>query len=191
MENFLDHLCIIVKNVDDVRGFFQNRGIKVEEIIKKDGLRQFYADNSNKRARLLFVEVTGEKSYKNSYINHGFGIHHVAIITKDIKLFLENLNSSWLLHPASIKSYEDSKKIWLTKANYPILLEIFEDSKKYQELKNSEGFIKEIFLPIDPQEKNLIEILETEELKSATLSEGRIRIDSDFFTVRDFYEELN
>ncbi len=191
MENCLDHLCILVKNVEDVRRYFINKQIKVGEIIINESEKRFYVDGGKERAKLLFVQVLGEGSFNDSLEKHGFGIHHAGIVVKNIRKFLGDIKSKgWYLNTISIDTYEEKKKVWLTRPGYPILLEVFEDKEKHKRLNVMESFIEGVFLPDTCHDKSLMEILGTKELQIANLCESKLKIGDDFYSVRDFYDEI-
>ncbi len=191
MENCLDHLCILVKNVEDVRRYFINKQIKVGEIIINESEKRFYVDGGKERAKLLFVQVLGEGSFNDSLEKHGFGIHHAGIVVKNIRKFLGDIKSKgWYLNTISIDTYEEQKKVWLTRPGYPILLEVFEDKEKHKRLNVMESFIEGVFLPDTCHDKSLMEILGTKELQIANLCESKLKIGDDFYSVRDFYDEI-
>ncbi len=191
MENCLDHLCILVKNVEDVRNYFVNKEIKVGNIMKNPSEKRFYVDGGRERAKLLFVEVLGPGSFYNSLKKHGYGIHHAGIVVDNIRKFLEKIKSEgWYLNTISIDTYEEKRKVWLTRPGYPILLEVFEDKEKHKKLNVMESFIEGIFLPDTCHDKSLIEILGTKEMQTANLCESRLKIEGEFYSIRDFYDEI-
>lgn len=192
MGNCLDHLCIIVKNIDDVRRFFLNRGISVQDIEVNGGTKRLFVNGGKDKGKLLFIEVIGDGIYKSYLARRGYGIHHAGILVDDIREFLHRANhKGWYLHTASIDAYEESKKVWLVRPGFPVLLEIMEGDEKNSQLEITGSFIDEIFLPDNENGRSLIEILDLKEMKTACLSESRIHIGEEYFVVRDFYEELS
>lgn len=192
MENCLDHLCILVKNVEDIRNYFINKQIKVGDIALSSSEKRLYVDGGKERARLLFIEVLGKGSFYNSLKKHGYGIHHAGIVVKNIRGFLKSIKSKgWYLNTVSIDTYEENKKIWLTRPGYPILLEVFEDADKHKRLDVMESFIETVFLPDTCDDKSLMEILGTKELHIANLCESKLKIGEEFYSIRDFYDEIS
>lgn len=192
MRNCLDHLCIIVKNVSAVKDFFTNKGVKTEEIKIKEDAKECYVDNNKGFAGIRFVELREEKIYKSFPLKEIYGIHHFGIAVENIKGFLKEIEDvAWYLHPMSISTYESSKRVWLSKEGAPFLLEIIEDPLKCSNFSEKEGFINEIFFPEANFENSLVNSLKTKELKVANLSEWRIRVGDNFFTIEDFYDEIN
>jgi|GEM_PF-5636866 len=192
MRNCLDHLCIIVKSVNAVKEFFNNRGVKTEEIKIKEEAKEFYVDNNKGIAGIRFVELKEGNVYKGFPLEDVYGIHHFGLAVTNIKEFLKNIEDvAWYLHPMSISTYESSKRVWLSKEGAPFLLEIIEDPLKCSNFSEKEGFVNEIFFPESNFDNALINSLETKELKVANLSEWRIRVEDNFFTIEDFYDEIN
>lgn len=192
MKNCLDHLCIVVRSVSAIQEFFINKGLEIEEIKINGDVKEYYVDNKKGFAGIRFVELNEGQVYKDFPLENIYGIHHLAIVVENIKEFLKEIQSTvWYLHPMSISTYEKFKRVWLSKEGAPFLLEIIEDPEKSSFCLDKEGFINEIFFPESTFDKELVKALNTKELKEAKLSEWRIRVDDVFFTIEDFYDEIN
>jgi hypothetical protein len=166
-----------------------NRNIVTEEIESKKESRECLVHNNKKIGKIRFVEVISEGELKESLKKYGYGVYYISLVVENIKCFLKDIESiGWYLHPESLSSYEESNKIWLSRPESPILFEIIENDKLYF---MEETFVDEVFIPEHICPSEFIDSLKIENLKSASISEGRIRIQNDFFSVKDFYEEIN
>lgn len=189
MKNYLDYICIFVKNVDDVRNFFLNRNIITGEVEVKQESRECVVYNGKNIGKIKFVEVISEGELSEALKKYGYGVFYISLTVENIKDFLREVeNIGWYLHPESLASYEESNKIWLSRPESPILFEIIEKSNINT---NEDTFVDEVFIPEHICPAEFIESLKVKNLESASIMEGRIRIGNDFFSVNDFYEEIN
>ncbi len=180
MKSVLNHVAILVKNIDSVieKNIFSSETLGKIEEFPSEGTRELYIGKDGQMGRLLLMEAIGNGPYKTALGKRGTGLHHIALDVLNIDDYVGHLvGSGWLLHPKSLEFYNSHKQIYLCRPNVPVLIEV----QERKELSDKANYIDELEFPFDKNQ--LLDILECNNLKMG--NEIGMRIEDKFTLVKD------
>lgn len=130
IKSYVTHTAILVKSIDKVAVFFQDRGFHINkaESFSHEGTREIYIGDLNKNSsNILLVEPEGEGPYKTALEKRGQGLHHIGVDVENLIEYCTVLGrQGWLLHTHSLKSIPQHKTAYLARPGVPFLLEVRE-----------------------------------------------------------------
>lgn len=92
----IDHIAIVVENIDQVRAFYENAlGLTISHIeeMPRRGIKTAFI--SVGQTKIELIEPMGEHSEVANFLaKRGPGLHHVAFKTENIKAMEENVKNS-------------------------------------------------------------------------------------------------
>jgi len=179
MISHLNHVAFLVESIE---AFIEHKAFPEEligsiEEFPSEGTRELYIGSNKQMGRLLLMQAIGEGPYKTALEKRGAGIHHIAINVENIDSFVDSLiGSGWLLHPISLKFYNDDRQVYLCRPGVSVIIEVME--RKEQPVDNY--FIGRVEFPFSSEKliKSLRcdRIAEGKDLKLFNFMQEEIRV---------------
>jgi hypothetical protein len=154
MQLFLDHVAVLVKDVEEALRQAEGLGLEGEpaQEFPGEGTKESYVGTGNQSARLLLMQPLGEKGpYARALRKRGPGLHHLAIAHPDPRTAAGSL-PGWLVHPISLT--DSSGTVWLARPGIPTLLEVSAGS-----VTRAEPVVERIELPMSSTLESLLDPL--------------------------------
>lgn len=154
MKAELNHIAFLVRDIDSAlkETPFPNGLIGKIQEFPSEGTREVYIGKQDQRGRLLLMEAIGDGPYLSALEKRGPGLHHIALDVKDLDSYVEQLaGSGWLLHPSSLKFYNQNRQVFLSRPGTPLLIEI----QERKEHTGEDHFIEKVEIPL--KESRLLE----------------------------------
>ena len=127
----LDHVAVVVSDLERTLARLPDAEAETGEIqaFPSEGTREVYVGGEGASARLLIMEPHGsEGPYARALESRGPGLHHIAFHLEDVDAVVADpvRRSNWLLHPATLRTWERASTVWLKHPDADLLVELHE-----------------------------------------------------------------
>lgn len=158
----IDHVALLVRRIEDaVERLGLDADPSAAEEFPGEGTRELYVGDAASAGRLLLMQPIGPGPYERAMRTRGPGLHHVAIAVPGLREFATSIeDSGWLLHPASLRTMDTVKQIWLCRPGVQTLVEVSEGARRYR----GDSLVERVIVAIGPGAERVVEALGAREL---------------------------
>lgn len=124
----LDHVAFVVPSIEDAAATLPvPADLGAIETFAGEGTRELYVGAPGSTGLLLLMQPIADGPYARALAKRGPGLHHVAVRVEDARAWAHEAgHHGWLLHTASLTSWDAARTLWLCRPGIAGLVEVSE-----------------------------------------------------------------